>query len=186
MPNIIGGKYKRAKLEVPNKLVRPTSALKREAVFSIVESHSIKHSIELYKNKSIIDIYAGSGSIGLEAISRGMQMSYFIENNEYVLKTLDKNCKKICKNNEYEIIFEKAINGLDRNFKIAPSVIFIDPPYKQENINLILLKILKNKIRSKNTIIIVETIREEQIVIPEELTFLKKKVYGKTKLLFLN
>ena len=54
MPNIIGGKYKRTKLEVPNKLVRPTSALKREAIFSILESYSIQHSIEIYKNKSII------------------------------------------------------------------------------------------------------------------------------------
>ena len=186
MSNIIGGKYKRTKLEVPNKLVRPTSALKREAIFSILESYSIQHSIEIYKNKSIIDMFAGSGLIGLEAISRGMKKSYFIENNDSVIKVLEKNCKKICKNNEFEIIFEKAINGLDRNFKIDPSVIFIDPPYKQENINLILLKILKNKIRSKNTIIIVETIREEQIVIPKGLTFLKEKVYGKTKLLFLN
>ena len=186
MPNIIGGKYKRTKLEVPNKLVRPTSSLKREAIFSILESYSIQHSVEIYKNKSIIDMFAGSGLIGLEAISRGMKKSYFIENNDSVIKVLEKNCKKICKNNEFEIIFEKAINGLDRNFKIDPSVIFIDPPYKQENINLILLKILKNKIRSKNTIIIVETIREEQIVIPEELTFLKEKVYEKTKLLFLN
>ena len=81
MPNIIGGKYKRTKLAVPNKLVRPTSALKREAIFSILESYSIQHSIEIYKNKSIIDMFAGSGLIGLEAISRGMKKSYFIENN---------------------------------------------------------------------------------------------------------
>ena len=52
MPNIIGGKYKRTKLDVPSNLVRPTSALKREAIFSIIESFSIKHSIEIYKNKS--------------------------------------------------------------------------------------------------------------------------------------
>ena len=51
MPNIIGGKYKRTKLDVPSNLVRPTSALKREAIFSIIESFSIKHSIEIYKNK---------------------------------------------------------------------------------------------------------------------------------------
>ena len=186
MPNIIGGKYRRTVLEVPNKIVRPTSALKREAIFSILESYSIQNSIEIYKDKSIIDIFAGSGLIGLEAISRGIKKSYFIENNESVIKILSKNCKRICKNNEFEIISEKAIDGLDRNFKVEPSIIFIDPPYKKENINLILLKILKNKIRSKNTIIIIETNKEEQIVIPKGLTFFKQKVYGKTKLLFLN
>ena len=80
MPNIIGGKYRRTVLEVPNKIVRPTSALKREAIFSILESYSIQNSIEIYKDKSIIDIFAGSGLIGLEAISRGIEKSYFIEN----------------------------------------------------------------------------------------------------------
>ena len=186
MPNIIGGKYKRTKLEVPKNLVRPTSALKREAIFSIIESYSIKYSIEIYKNKSIIDIFAGSGSIGLEAISRGMKISYFIENNNDVAKILKNNCKKICKNKEYEIFLEKAINGLDRIFDIEPSIIFIDPPYKKENINLILTKILKNKIKFKNTFIVIETIKGEEILIPGELNILKEKNYGKTKLLFIN
>ena len=186
MPNIIGGKYKRTKLDVPGNLVRPTSALKREAIFSIIESYSIKNSIEIYKNRAIIDIFAGSGLIGLEAISRGMQMSYFIENNNDVINILDNNCKKICKNNEYKIIPEKAINGLEQVFKIQPSVIFIDPPYKKENINLILVKILKKKIKFKNTLIIIETLRGEEILIPEELTVFKEKNYGKTKLLFIN
>ena len=186
MPNIIGGKYKRTKIEVPSKLVRPTSALKREAIFSILESYALQNSIDIYKNKSIIDVFAGSGSIGLEAISRGMKKSYFIENNESVYKSLKNNCNKICKNNEYEIFFEKAINGINRVFEIKPSLIFIDPPYSKENINLILLTILKNNIKSRDTIIIIETERKEQIVIPESLIVVKEKIYGKTKLLFLN
>ena len=149
MPNIIGGKYKKTTLDVPSKLVRPTSAFKREAIFSILESYAIKHSIEIYKNKSIIDIFAGSGLVGLEAISRGMEKAYFIENNDNVIKILEKNCQKICKKNEFEIITGNAINSLDEEFIIEPSIIFIDPPYKKENINLLLLKILKNKIKSK-------------------------------------
>ncbi len=186
MPSIIGGKYKRTKIEVPSKLVRPTSALKREAIFSILDSYSLKNSIDIYKNKSIIDMFAGSGLIGLEAISRGMKKSYFIENNKSVFKILKNNCDKICKNNEYEIIFEKAINGIVRVFEIKPSVIFIDPPYNKEDINLILLQILKNNIKYKDTMIIIETERKDQFIIPEGLTILKEKIYGKTKLLFLN
>ena len=186
MPNIIGGKYKRTKLNVPNDLVRPTSALKREAIFSIIESYSLKHSIEIYKNKSIIDMFAGSGLIGLEAISRGISMSYFIENNNNVAKVLEKNCKKICKNQEYKIILNEAIIALEYIFKIEPSIIFIDPPYKKENINLILVKILEKKIKIQNTMIIIETGREENIIIPTELTLFKEKNYGKTKLLFIN
>jgi len=186
MPSLIGGKYKRTKIEVPSKLVRPTSALKREAIFSILESYALKNSIDIYKNKSIIDVFAGSGLIGLEAISRGMKKSYFIENNESVFKILKNNCNKICKNNEYEIIFENAINGINRVFEIKPSVIFIDPPYTKEDINLILVKILKNNIKSRDTIIIIETERKEQVLIPGDLNVLKEKLYGKTRLLFLN
>jgi 16S rRNA (guanine966-N2)-methyltransferase len=186
MPNIIGGKYKKTTLDVPSKLVRPTSAFKREAIFSILESYAIKHSIEIYKKKSIIDIFAGSGLVGLEAISRGMDKAYFIENNDNVIKILEKNCQKICKKNEFEIITGNAINSLDEEFIIKPSIIFIDPPYKKENINLLLLKILKNKIKSKYTFVIIETAKEETINIPDGLNFLKEKVYGKTKILFLN
>ena len=186
MPNIIGGKYKKTILDVPSKLVRPTSAFKREAIFSILESYSIKHSIEIYKNKSIIDIFAGSGLVGLEAISRGMEKAYFIENSDNVIKILEKNCQKICKKNEFEIIIGNAINSLDEKFVIDPSIIFIDPPYKKENINFLLLKLLKNKIKSKYTFVIIETAKEEKIIIPEGLNFFKEKIYGKTKILFLN
>ena len=186
MPNIIGGKYKKTTLDVPRKLVRPTSAFKREAIFSILESYAIKHSIEIYKNKSIIDIFAGSGLVGLEAISRGMEKAYFIENSDNVIKILKKNCQKICKKNEFEIIPRNAIHGLDDKFVIEPSIIFIDPPYKKENINLLLLKILKNKIKLKKTFVIIETSKREKIAIPEGFTFFKEKIYGKTKILFLN
>ena len=53
MPSIIGGKYKKTKIEVPNKLVRPTSALKREAIFSILESYFMQNSIEVQFKKSV-------------------------------------------------------------------------------------------------------------------------------------
>jgi 16S rRNA (guanine966-N2)-methyltransferase len=113
-------------------------------------------------------------------------MSYFIESNNSVAKILEKNCKKICKNQEYEIILNKAITALEHIFNVKPSIIFIDPPYKKENINLILIKIIERKIKINNTIIIIETGREEKVIIPTGLTVFKEKNYGKTKLLFIN
>ena len=105
MIKIIGGKYKRSNLVVPTKQCSSNfSMIKREAVFSIIESYAYKNSIDLYKNKAVLDIFAGSGSIGLEAISRGMKEAYFYENNPEVVKILKQNCFKICKNNKYVII----------------------------------------------------------------------------------
>lgn len=62
----------------------------------------------------------------------------------------------------------------------------IDPPYNKENINQILIKIIKNKIKLSDTVIVIEIEKNQQIKIPESLVVWKEKIYGKTKLLFLN
>ena len=186
MPNIIAGKYKRTKIEVPSKLVRPTSALKREAIFSILESYFMQNSIDIYKDKSIIDIFAGSGLIGLEAVSRGMKKCYFIENDESVFKALKRNCDKICKPNEYEIIFEKAIIGIEKKFEIEPSIIFIDPPYKEIKINMLIEKIIYRKLLKKDGILIIHRHKKDKVLITEKINILDTRTYGVSKVYFAN
>ena len=96
MLNIISGSKKRAKLYVPTINVRPTSSKKREAIFSIIESISLKNNNDIYSNEYFLDLFAGSGSLGLEAISRGAKYCYFCEIAKEVIETLERNCKKIC------------------------------------------------------------------------------------------
>ena len=130
MINIVGGKNKKTKLSVPMNIVRPTSIQKREAIFSIIESYGLKINFDIYKQKNVLDLFAGSGALGLEAISRGISFGYFYENNFEVIPFLKKNCLKICKKNNFEIKQENILNSnfADINKKI--SVVFIDPPYK--------------------------------------------------------
>ena len=129
MIRITGGKFKQKKLASINDFVRPTSSLKREAFFSIIESYAIKNSIELYKNKIFLDLFAGIGTMGLEAISRGMSEVIFFENNIEVINILTKNCLGICKNNQFKIYDEDLINSkLEIEFQNI-SVIYIDPPF---------------------------------------------------------
>ena len=161
MIKIIGGKYKRSNLVVPTNNVRPTSAIKREAVFSIIESYAYKNSIDLYQNKAVLDIFAGSGSIGLEAISRGMKEAYFYENNPEVLK----------------ILKQKSL--------LPVSLIYIDPPYHQYDILELLLQLIKKDIIEKNTIIIVETHIDDNFKVIEKLKVFEQKSYGKTLLYFI-
>ena len=128
MIKIIGGKFKKTNLAVPEDYVRPTSALKREAIFSILESYAHKNSINLYKNMAILDLYAGSGSVGLEAISRGISKGIFVEVKKEVIDILKKNCLKICKDHQFEIINQDVENIFKIKFNFPISIIFIDPP----------------------------------------------------------
>ena len=185
MIKIIGGKYKRSNLVVPTKNVRPTSVIKREAVFSIIESYAYKNSIDLYQNKAVLDIFAGSGSIGLEAISRGMKEAYFYENNPEVLKILKQNCFKICKNNRYVIIEDDVMIFPPKKSLLPVSLIYIDPPYHQYNILELLLKLIKKNIIKKNTIIIVEAHIEDKFKVIEKLKVFDQRSYGKTLLYFI-
>ncbi len=183
MIRITGGKFKQKKLASINDFVRPTSSLKREAFFSVIESYAIKNSIELYKNKIFLDLFAGIGTMGLEAISRGMSEVIFFENNIEVINILRTNCLDICKNNQFKIYEEDLISSkLEIEFQNI-SVVYIDPPYAKYNLTKFLEK-LSNKIKD-TTLIGLETSERDDIVIPENLNLLQKKTYGKTIIYFL-
>ena len=185
MINIIGGKFKRKKINVPNVCVRPTSAIKRQAIFSIIESYAIKNSFDLYKEKCCIDFFSGSGALGLEAISRGMSFAYFFEHNNLVSETLLKNCNLICKKNEFNINNQDInyIKKIDINYPV--SIIFIDPPYQITSFDPILKTILKNKLLNNNSIIILESHKKNLFKIDSNFQIIKEKIYGKTKIIFL-
>ena len=183
MIRITGGKFKQKKLVSINDFVRPTSSLKREAFFSIIESYAAKNSINLYKDKIFLDLFGGIGTMGLEAISRGMSEVIFFENNIEVINILRKNCLDICKNNHFKIYEEDLINSkLEIEFKNI-SVVYIDPPYAKYNLTK-LIENLSNKIKN-TTLIGLETSVKDNIVIPENLNQLQKKIYGKTIIYFL-
>ena len=185
MIKIIGGRLKRSNLFVPNNLVRPTSAMKREAIFSILESYALKNSIDLYNKKSAIDLFAGSGSLGIEAISRGISKVFFYENNSKVLDTLETNCKKIIKKKNYQIIKADIMRVTIRKNELPVSLIFIDPPYKKYDIEFILENIVNNNILESYSIIILETEKNEVVKLNKSLKIFKKKTFGKTLLSFI-
>ena len=185
MINVIGGKFKRINLDVPNLDVRPTSSRIREAIFSILESYALQNSINLYQNKCCIDLFAGSGALGLEAISRGISFSYFFENNNETFNTLLNNCNKICKNKEF-IIYNEDNNLLNKeNIKFPTSIIFIDPPYELNLIDSILKKILDNDILNDSSLIVIESDKNTFINYSKYFKLIKEKTYGKTKIIFL-
>jgi 16S rRNA (guanine966-N2)-methyltransferase len=120
MVRIIAGKAKSRRLEVPKGLsTRPTPDRVREALFSMLGAQ--------VQDASVLDVFAGTGALGLEALSRGAAFATFIENDKAALGLLKKNCQ-IFDAGAYEIFAQPAERALPQ-LKRQYNLVFIDPPY---------------------------------------------------------
>ncbi len=143
---IVGGKYGGFKINSPkNFQIRPTSEKLKESIFSIIESQKYSNCIE---GKLFLDLFTGTGSIGLEAFSRGADTVYFIDKNPQSIELSKKNIIKL---NLFNLLEKKLFllktNVLNLNNISLPvfDFIYIDPPYKTNYFNKILGSLIKNK-----------------------------------------
>ena len=184
MLKITGGKLRGSKLEVPQHIVRPTSAIKREALFSKIENLSLKYNFEIYKNKCILDLFAGSGSISFEAISRGIEYAQLYEVNSNNIKVIKKNALKLNIDN-IEINKVDLLNYNNFKIKFDVSIVFMDPPYSLKPFNKI-IQILQSNIKiSHDTIIVLETNEVDLKLFESGFKILDKKKYGKSFLIYI-
>lgn len=177
---VITGKSKGSKLTAPKGLhTRPTSDRVKEAIFNILGNIS--------NESQVLDLYAGSGNIGIEFLSRGADKCYFIDYDNNSIKTIKENLEKtrlVEKALVYKNTVEKAIDMLSSK-GIIFDYIFLDPPYEKKLIVPILEKISCSKILNDKSIIIVE--HESQLLLPEIIHDLLKKdsrKYGGTTISF--
>jgi len=162
---VISGKYKGKNLQgFDIDGTRPTMDRVKESLFGIIQNY-LKDSI-------CLDLFAGSGSLGIEALSNGARKCYFADYNKEVIKILENNLKEIDNsfilNNSYEEALEKL-----KNEKF--DIIFLDPPYKYNLITKAVNIILKNDMLNKNGIIVCEYEKEN---INCDLKIKKEKKYG--------
>jgi 16S rRNA (guanine(966)-N(2))-methyltransferase RsmD len=164
---IISGIYKGRKILGDNiEGTRPTMDRIKESLFGIIQNK--------VKNSICLDLFAGSGSLGLEAISNGAQTCYFVDKNKIVIDILNKNMKDI-KNKD--IIHNNYLNALKyfKDNKITFDIIFLDPPYKDNLIKPSLEYIINNNLLNKDGIIVCEY---ESEVFESNLEIIKEKKYG--------
>ena len=183
---IIGGKYKGKKLSQPlDKTTRPLKDLVKESIFNIIQ-HSKKFNIKL-ENSNILDLYAGSGSFGLECISRNANLVYFFEKHLNAIKILNQNLNHFIKDFNYKIYnkdclkFIASENFIEKNFDI----IFIDPPFKDKSIYEILKIIAKKKILKNEGIIIIHRHIKDKFETLEEFEIIEDREYGISKIFFV-
>lgn len=154
-------------------VTRPTTQSTKEALFS-----SIQFELE---DTKVLDLFAGSGQLGIEAISRGARHCTFVEKDRNAYKIVEANIKKCKIEDTTKLVFSDAKSFLMKkdNFDIA----FLDPPYHKGLVEECLPKLVE--LMSEDGIIICETAKDEALprtVGSFEIS--KEKSYGKTKLTY--
>jgi len=184
---IISGNHKGKKILLPkDRKTRPLRDLVKESIFNLIK-HSNKFNIEI-QNSNILDLFSGCGSFGLECISRGANNVVFIENYLEAINILKKNIFNLKEVKRSKIIEEncfdyfKNLNGFYEKFDL----IFLDPPYKEKNINNLLEMTLHKKILKKNGIIIIHRHKKDVIEISQKLKILDERLYGISRIIIGN
>lgn len=184
---VISGKYRGKKIfSVDSNLLKPTSDFLKETLFNIIFHHYRDYLID----KNFLDIFAGSGNIALEALSRGAKTITLVENNKLHKKVICKNLLNL----PFEIICKDFIKTNKELFNKRFSVIYLDPPY---NLNLLpkaLEHLIKLNITDSDCIIITESkkntfdyknlLENKELNINSKLTLELNKIIGIKELHF--
>jgi len=182
---ISGGQLKGRKIPVgklvskrgDSALLRPTSAKVREALFSIV--------MKDIRSASFLDLFAGTGTIGFEAISRGAEKVFFVENDRFLVKAIDDHIRKMELMGKAFSYTEPARDFLKRASESGQKfdIIFADPPYASEERDRILSYIDRNNILKPSGCLIIE--HASRTTLPGDMKTLhlvKRYRYGDTML----
>ena len=165
MIRITGGKNRSRLLDTPNtNLTKPTMDKVREAVFSALG--------ERVYDARVLDLFAGSGSYGLEALSRGAKEVTFVDSSIEAIKVIKQNCEKLHEEN-VEILNSDVLGYLNQNSQEF-DIIFADPPYKIDIYEEMVKTLIERHILASNGIIVLESERELNIV---ESSFSKVRFY---------
>ena len=181
---IISGKLKGKKIFLPeNDKTRPLRDLVKESIFNLI-NHSNKFNITI-KGANVLDLFSGTGSFGLECLSRDANKVIFVESYSEALKVLKKNIELFKIHKRISIINENCFNftNFKKNFNDKFDIIFIDPPYKEEKINLLINIIKDEKILKKEGILIIHRHKKDKIIISNRVKIIDERNYGISKIM---
>lgn len=181
---VIGGIAKGRKLFAPKgDRVRPTADRVKEALFSILLSR-----LDSLTDCSILDLFAGTGNLGIEALSRGAARATFVDVNSQSADCIRKNLQVTGFGNRAELLQMDVLKSVDRlaSENRLFHLIFIDPPYRDVELMHDLLRLLACRpILHPDGLIIFETGKNTVLHLPEGLETIEKRIYGDTSLLLI-
>ena len=171
---IIAGTNKGGRIRVAKKGTRPTKGLVREAIFDVLGAKVI--------DAAILDVFAGSGALGIEALSRGARSCFFIEKQP---KELFRNIQSLSFMEKTRVIIGDFRFGLKKLKGTRFSLIFLDPPYGKGYLRMAINLIGEYGLIEDNGIIIAEHAVEDTIELPKMFSVQKIKRYGDTAVSFV-
>lgn len=152
---VIAGKFRSRRLRTLGGLkIRPTSDRLRETLFDILtagDPGALEGSVWL-------DLFAGTGAVGIEALSRGAAMVYFVESSKGPFELIRQNLRSLGIQSGFELVreeSERALSGLERK-NIQPNFVFLDPPYQSRHFYGEILHVLAASRLSERALIIAE------------------------------
>jgi 16S rRNA (guanine966-N2)-methyltransferase len=182
---IIGGKLKGSILYMPkDKNTRPLRDLARESIFNVL-AHSNKISFSIQES-NVLDLYAGTGSFGLECISRHANHVCFVENRKSAFEILKKNIEKFNIKNKTKVFFNNTFNLIEKKniFEAKFDLIFCDPPFDDKNTGQLIDLIFSKNLINESGVIILHRNKNTKDNLPEYFQKIEEKSYGISKIIF--
>lgn len=169
---VISGSARGLKLLAPEgKGTRPTTDRVKESIFNILQPY--------IPCKNVLDLFSGSGAMGIEALSRGCETCVFVEKDKNALNIIHKNIEKSRLSSSAQVILGDSLAYLNQSEEQF-DLIFLDPPYNMGLLASVFDKIYVNHILSENGIILVESEVGGETVSDDRFECFKQAKYGKT------
>lgn len=181
---IVGGIHRGRKLAAPEgRDVRPTSDRARESVFNILE-HRLEGGLN---GRTVLDVFAGTGAYGLEALSRGARHVSFIDNAPASLAAVRANIRALGAERAATVLNQDATRpSPPPPAAEAPcAVVFLDPPYSQNLAAPALSALHARGWVAADAVVVVEVGKKEPFESPKEFTILDERQYGAARIVFL-
>ncbi|GMQ97605.1 MAG: 16S rRNA (guanine(966)-N(2))-methyltransferase RsmD [Acidimicrobiia bacterium] len=164
---IIAGRSKGTRLAVPETGTRPMTGRARESVFSILRDRLF--------DAHVLDLYAGSGSLGLEALSRGATDAVFVEGDRTAVEKIHKNVVAVGLGGT---VTHGTLPGVLSRLSGTFDLVFVDPPYSDPDADVLLTLAALDRVLASSGLVVVHRQASSDIVLPEFLTCKDQRRYG--------
>lgn len=173
---VIAGKYKSRQIKsVKSSLTRPTTDRNKENMFNIIGPY--------FQGGKVLDLFAGSGGLGIEAISRGCDFLYSVDNQYAAFLIIKENINSLKIENAkiYKLDYRKALERFNQE-KLKFDLVLLDPPYGKGLVDQILEFLINNEMLNNNCIIMIEELKEVVFKPFDQISLIKRNDYGITAL----